>query len=114
MMLETLGEFGKEFEIPCDVGGSPRPNVTWYRDAEPLSNIPAVRYSILGNNSLHINYMRREDSGMFQCSASNQAGYITGYTWLRVKSKWIYCSRFRLYDLSCFCYNLNRALRTLN
>ena len=99
MMLETLGEFGKEFEIPCDVGGSPRPNVTWYRDAEPLSNIPAVRYSILGNNSLHINYMRREDSGMFQCSASNEAGYITGYTWLRVKSKWIYCSRFRLYDL---------------
>merc|ERR1719232_1487360 len=40
MMLETLGEFGKEFEIPCDVAGSPRPNVTWYRDAEPLSNIP--------------------------------------------------------------------------
>ena len=29
----------------------------------------------------------REDSGMFQCSASNEAGYITGYTWLRVKSK---------------------------
>ena len=24
---------------------------------------------------------------MFQCSASNEAGYITGYTWLRVKSK---------------------------
>eukprot|EP00090_Calanus_glacialis_P041134 TRINITY_DN7227_c0_g1_i2.p1 TRINITY_DN7227_c0_g1~~TRINITY_DN7227_c0_g1_i2.p1 ORF type:complete len:2186 (-),score=220.82 TRINITY_DN7227_c0_g1_i2:579-7136(-) len=86
MMLETLGEFGKEFEIPCDVAGSPRPNVTWYRDAEPLSNIPAVRYNILGNDSLHINYMRREDSGMFQCSASNEAGYITGYTWLRVKT----------------------------
>ena len=99
MMLETLGEFGKELEVPCDVAGSPKPNVTWYRDAEPLSNIPAVRYNILGNDSLHINYMRREDSGMFQCSASNEAGYITGYTWLRVKSKWIYCSRFRLYDL---------------
>ena len=30
-----------------------------YRDAVPLSDIPAVRYSILPNNSLHINYMRR-------------------------------------------------------
>ena len=32
-------------------------------------------------------YMRREDSGMFQCSGSNEAGHVTGYTWLRVKSK---------------------------
>ena len=27
---------------------------------------------------------------MFQCSASNEAGYITGYTWLRVKSKFFF------------------------
>ena len=79
-------------EIPCDVEGSPSPEVTWYRDTEPLSSIPAVRYNIADNGSLVINYMRREDSGMFQCSASNQAGYTTAYTWLRVKSKWIYCA----------------------
>ena len=87
MALETLGEIGKELEIPCEVVGEPTPNVTWYRDATPLRDIPAVRYSVNPhNNSLHINYMRREDSGMFQCSASNEAGYITGYSWLRVKS----------------------------
>jgi len=86
MSFETLGEFGNEIELPCHVRGFPSPNVTWYRDATPLSDIPAVRYSILANNSLHISFMRREDSGMFQCSASNQAGYVTGYTWLRVKT----------------------------
>ena len=74
--------------------GSPSPEVTWYRDTEPLSSIPAVRYNIADNGSLVINYMRREDSGMFQCSASNQAGYTTAYTWLRVKSKWIYCADY--------------------
>ena len=31
--------------------------------------------------------MRLEDSGMFQCVASNEAGDATAYTWLRVKSK---------------------------
>ena len=31
--------------------------------------------------------MRREDSGMFQCEGTNPAGHVTGYTWLRVKSK---------------------------
>ena len=89
MNLETLGEFGSEIELPCDIGGVPAPNVTWFRDATPLSDIPgkSVRYTILANNSLHISFMRREDSGMFQCSATNEAGYVTGYTWLRVKSK---------------------------
>ena len=85
--LETLGEIGKELEIPCNVQGTPEPEITWYRDAEPLDSIQAVRYNIAENGSLVINYMRREDSGMFQCSASNQAGYTTSYTWLRVKSK---------------------------
>ena len=37
-------------------------------------------------------FISREDSGMFQCSASNEAGYITGYTWLRVKSKFFFLS----------------------
>ena len=32
---------------------------------------------------------------MFQCSASNEAGYITGYTWLRVKSKFLYLVKLR-------------------
>jgi hypothetical protein len=42
--------------VPCDIVGEPAPNVTWYRDAEPLGDIPAVRYTVLTNNSLHIRY----------------------------------------------------------
>ena len=34
--------------------------------------------------------MRREDSGMFQCEGINPAGHVTGYTWLRVKSKLVF------------------------
>ena len=40
-------------------------------------------------HSLHINFLRQEDSGMFECMAENEAGDIVGYTWLRVKSKLI-------------------------
>merc|ERR1719411_1584930 len=52
--FETLGEIAKELEIPCNVGGSPVPSITWYRDSEPLENIGAVRYNILQNGSLLI------------------------------------------------------------
>ena len=86
--LETLGEFGHSLTLPCAVDGSPAPDVTWYRDGLPLSETPNLRFSVLKNNdSLHISFMRQEDSGMFQCLASNEAGDVTAYTWLRVKSK---------------------------
>ena len=54
MNFETLGEFSKAIEIPCEISGEPKPNITWYRDAEPLDQIPAVRYSVQENNSLYI------------------------------------------------------------
>ena len=41
-------------------------------------------------HSLHINFLRQEDSGMFECMAENEAGDIVGYTWLRVKSTYSY------------------------
>ena len=86
--METLGEFGHSLTLPCAVDGSPAPDVIWYRDGVPLSETPNLRFSVLkNNNSLYISYMRQEDSGMFQCLASNEAGDVTAYTWLRVKSK---------------------------
>jgi hypothetical protein len=69
------------------VTGSPDPEVTWYRDGVPLSETPNLRFGVMENKSLHISFMRREDSGMFQCIAGNEAGDVTASTWLRVKSK---------------------------
>ena len=109
MPIEIVGEFGREITIPCDVHGVPKPNITWFRNGIPLSETPNLRFSVgsvsdvkrttketnirgrkgkASNNDLQINFLRLEDSGMFQCSASNAAGDNVGYTWLRVKSKY--------------------------
>ncbi len=42
----------------------------------------------MSNSSLHISFLRLEDSGVFQCSASNDAGDVVGYTWLKVRSEY--------------------------
>ena len=106
MPVQTVGEFGREITIPCGVHGVPMPNVTWFRNAKRLSETPNLRFSVgssgdlkqssaqgprrkISNNDLQINFLRLEDSGMFQCSASNAAGDLVGYTWLKVKSKYI-------------------------
>ncbi|XP_059099411.1 protein sidekick-like isoform X3 [Tigriopus californicus] len=83
---ETQGEFGKALTLPCDIQGQPQPEVKWLRNGVPLSETPNLRVSEMSNNSIHINFMRLEDSGMFQCTGENQAGTITGYTWLKVKT----------------------------
>ncbi len=54
MKFESLGEIGKSIEIPCSIVGEPKPNITWYRDAKPLSELPALRYTVHENGSLYI------------------------------------------------------------
>lgn len=45
------------------------------------------RYVVQEDNSLVIKKLSMDDSAMFQCLASNEAGEKTSYTWLKVKSK---------------------------
>jgi len=86
MPSETLGEFGKEVQIYCGVGGVPKPNVTWYKDTVKVEGL--IGYSVDPETStLTVQYLRAQDSGIYQCWISNSAGEANAYTWLRVKSK---------------------------
>lgn len=48
------------------------------------------RYMVDDDNSLKIKKLTMDDSAMFQCLASNEAGEKSSYTWLRVKSKYTF------------------------
>lgn len=85
---ETLGEYGSQVVLPCDVTGVPPPLVTWFRNAEAL-DLSSDRYEVRREeNSLVIRKLSMEDSAMFQCLASNEAGEKSSYTWLKVKSEY--------------------------
>ena len=96
--LATMGEFGRELTLECPAIGTPTPKVTWFRNGVPVSEQRNLRIREM-NNSLHINFLRLEDSGMLECEAENEAGNIVGYTWLRVKSKFSF-QKIRPYFLS--------------
>ncbi|XP_055842932.1 protein sidekick isoform X9 [Episyrphus balteatus] len=85
MRSETYGEYGAVVTLPCDVVGDPSPAVVWYRNAEPIDTAD-VRYTLKEDNSLVIKKLTIDDSSMFQCLASNEAGEKSSYTWLRVKT----------------------------
>ncbi|KAF2903932.1 hypothetical protein ILUMI_02247 [Ignelater luminosus] len=83
---ETLGDYGSQISLLCDAVGIPKPNVTWYKNAEEINNVDENRYLVEEDNSLVIKKLKMSDSGMFQCFAYNDAGESSMSTWLKVKT----------------------------
>jgi len=48
---------------------------------------PIFRYLVLSSGNLQISSAESDDSGMFQCFVTNEAGEINRATWVRVRSK---------------------------
>ncbi|XP_026226944.1 immunoglobulin superfamily DCC subclass member 3-like [Anabas testudineus] len=58
--------------LTCQVHGIPEANITWQRDRRSLTT-DDPRYTLLPNGVLQITSVRRTDSGLFRCVASNIA-----------------------------------------
>lgn len=97
---ETFGEFGSTIVLECNVHGIPLPGITWYKDAKKIASVGADaensdnpdaddgggRYRVEVDRSLFINNLKMEDTGIYQCIASNEAGETSIYTWLKIKT----------------------------
>ncbi|XP_059503813.1 hemicentin-1 isoform X2 [Stegostoma tigrinum] len=59
--------------LKCVVKGVPAPQVTWRKDGTILST-SNLRYSFLGDASLHISSTQVTDTGRYLCMATNTAG----------------------------------------
>uniref|UniRef100_A0A8D0G5P4 Cell adhesion molecule-related/down-regulated by oncogenes n=1 Tax=Sphenodon punctatus TaxID=8508 RepID=A0A8D0G5P4_SPHPU len=62
---------GTTVRLSCEIHGNPAPNLTWFHNAAPVSVSP--RHLLTGNR-LRIGGVSREDSGLYQCVASNGIG----------------------------------------
>ncbi|XP_030156418.1 protein sidekick-1-like [Lynx canadensis] len=71
-------------DIVCRAMGVPLPTLQWYKDAISIGKLHNPRYKMLASGGLRIQHLRPEDSGIFQCFASNEGGEIQTYTYLDV------------------------------
>lgn len=65
----------------CEARGSPTPDLAWLHNAAPLRLSP--RHQATGNH-LRIRSVAPEDSGLYQCVASNGVGFAQSTGRLRV------------------------------
>jgi len=68
---------GEVLHLKCDVTGDPEPQVTWFKDDQPLSSSDVIdlRYK-QGQASLTINEVFPEDEGIYKCKATNSLGSV--------------------------------------
>uniref|UniRef100_A0A8C1LEB7 Hemicentin 2 n=1 Tax=Cyprinus carpio TaxID=7962 RepID=A0A8C1LEB7_CYPCA len=69
--------------LSCQVQGSVRHNLTWYRTGTALSS-RSGRVKVLANSSLEISWVRSQDAGPYQCRATNTNGESQAVVWLVV------------------------------
>uniref|UniRef100_A0A8B9QG99 Sidekick cell adhesion molecule 1 n=1 Tax=Apteryx owenii TaxID=8824 RepID=A0A8B9QG99_APTOW len=79
-----LAEAEKDVDILCQAMGIPVPTLVWYKDSVPLGKLQNPRYKVLLSGGLRIHGLQPEDSGIYQCFASNKAGEMQTYTYLDV------------------------------
>ncbi|XP_054992318.1 protein sidekick-1 isoform X1 [Sorex araneus] len=71
-------------DIVCRAMGVPLPTLQWYKDAVAVSQLGDPRYVELAGGLLRVRRLRPEDSGIFQCFASNEGGEAQASTYLDV------------------------------
>lgn len=76
---------GEMLTLKCTVTGDPEPQVTWFKNKEPLSSsdIIDLRYK-QGLASLTINEVFPEDEGVYICKATNSLGSVDSSCKLKI------------------------------
>ncbi|XP_058141692.1 protein sidekick-1 isoform X1 [Dasypus novemcinctus] len=79
-----LAEVEETVDIVCRAMGVPLPTLQWYKDAVSIGKLQNPRYKVLTSGGLRIQKLHPEDSGIFQCFASNEGGEVQTHTYLDV------------------------------
>ncbi|XP_047635405.1 protein sidekick-1 isoform X1 [Phacochoerus africanus] len=79
-----LVEVEETVDLACGAMGVPPPALQWYKDAVSVNKLRNPRYHALPAGGLRIQKLRPEDSGIFQCFASNEGGEAQTSTYLDV------------------------------
>ena len=64
-----------DLELSCNATGNPSPNITWFKVADPSVNL-------VSGEVLRVKNVSKNDSGVYQCMASNGIGRDALVSWI--------------------------------
>jgi len=101
--------------MSCEVTGIPAPRITWTTQGEDVADVKDVStFRVLANGALRIDHVTTEDSGMYECVATNVAGNATMAVTLNVQGtlrlSFVFCIlHFRILRVT-LCYAVITSL----
>ncbi|XP_053555191.1 vascular endothelial growth factor receptor kdr-like [Bombina bombina] len=69
--------------LECRVNGTPTPNITWLKNGYVIK--PASGITLLYNNSLIIERVKKEDEGVYECQATNEMGLVSTSAFITIQ-----------------------------
>ena len=82
--------------MTCEANGIPAPQITWTTHGEDVADVKdASTFHVLANGALRIDRVTTEDSGMYECIASNVAGNASKAVTLTVHGAFNYKCFYR-------------------
>lgn len=80
---------GDAIILNCQAEGTPSPEISWYKDANPVE--PAATIGIFNDGTeLRISSIRQEDIGDYTCIAKNGEGQISHTARVIIAGKFIF------------------------
>ncbi|XP_050426964.1 netrin receptor DCC-like [Adelges cooleyi] len=79
---DTMVVEKEDIVLDCEVEGKPTPQITWLKNGDQIK--PGEYLQFVNGTNLKILRLMTDDSGMFQCLASNPAGNIQSSAFLNV------------------------------
>lgn len=115
-ILQTVPTFDKSLprflevddevlQLKCKVTGSPKPEIKWLKDGEPL--LPGENVKIIeesdGSAKLLVSDFTPEKSGTYTVVAENPNGKVVGQCAVSAQRKFFFSFFLRMSNLSFFC-----------
>ncbi|XP_061436819.1 neuronal cell adhesion molecule-like, partial [Lethenteron reissneri] len=75
---------GGSAELTCRASGVPAPTIRWLLNGVPIHEAPEVPGRWVDGDSLTLTRLREEDTGVYQCQASNRHGTILANAYVNV------------------------------
>lgn len=80
--MDKVEVIKKDVELECSVYGKPEPTIQWYKNGEMITL--NEYYQLADVSNLKIMGLMTDDTGLFQCVASNPAGNVQASAFLKV------------------------------
>ncbi|XP_075918353.1 neuronal cell adhesion molecule-like [Petromyzon marinus] len=71
-------------ELTCRASGIPTPTIRWFINGVPIDEAPEVLGRRVDGDSLTLTWLEEEDTGVYQCEASNRHGTILANAYVNV------------------------------